>query len=186
MSWRAASLAGTVLAALAACSPPQTAEMAPPASEAPAAPLEESFADRLASIHMLMIEAGAVMDDRAASRETHTLALALANDLQTEDAVLREAAARAISPYAVAEPAADKLVLLQGLETTGPASVDAAYLHIAAAALTDAVNLLTQYARDGDEPALRAYAEAALPRARERLASVTAARDVATAEAPPP
>ena len=181
-------LAGLSLACLAAaCSPAPTPELTPPPSDAAAAAdVEESFADRLASIHMLLIEAGAIMKTRASTHEARTFAMALADEVEREDAALIDAAARAKAPFATAAPASDKLLLVQNLETMDQAGVDLAYLHLAVAALTDEANLLASYAKDGQDQALRAYAESAAPRARTRLDSAIAARDVATAEAPPP
>ena len=170
---------------VSSAAPPVTSAMPPSttmaASGAPTSVSKDpaAFVDRAGRSGAFEVEASKLASTRATSPEVKAFAGRMVDDHTRAANELKQAAGALAVP---AEPSADQRAKIDSLAKLAGAEFDRTYTNeVGVAAHEEAVALFDDYARNGTEANLKAYAEKTLPALRDHLSTAKSVAGTVTA-----
>jgi putative membrane protein len=133
----------------------------------------QTFANTVAGSDLFEIQSGKLAEARASSPQLKAFAAQLVADHSNSSAMLKAAAADANPPLSI--PAAlppDLQSALGSLAGAKPQDFDAGFIDTQIQGHKKALEVLTQYAKEGGSPALRQFALKAIPVVQSHLAKL--------------
>lgn len=127
----------------------------------------QAFATQAAVVTMFGIESATLALHKTASPEIKSFAHRLANEHGTTGSSLRQITARRSDIALPERPDARHLDLLRELADKQGEDFDRAYVKVQQAAHGEAAAMLANYAENGSDPELKAFAAKALPTVQE-------------------
>jgi putative membrane protein len=179
MTLRHALLSAAAALCFVACGKTETAESSipdpqqqQPVADPTAAQAEaQTFVNAAGQASLAEIETSRLALDHAKNADVKSFAQTLIDDhLAATTALAAAASGSGLTPPATSLDEFHMRRVNDLNETDGDADFDADYAALQVDAHKDAIDLFEDYARDGDIPALRAFAEAQLPKLRAHQA----------------